>query len=356
MSFMNARPGERLRRPLAAAAAGFVAAGVKGVLPGGTSPVAAYPRLDGGCSVGLGHLSYESQGAWDPDDEDWVDNGFELWDSQDTRAGVRIVSSERDDPNAIPVIRSASTSSNFTTCNGAGVPTSITLGSTGQANLERSAAHEAGHAHGLSHSGHEDNQPFTGASSDPIMDGCFKSDGVVRTDDKAQLSHERDAGALIWSVGFEEPGGWNGSVTRVNGGAFQGSWSASLQSGQAIVSEQTRLTTPSATIRLAARYKSQGGTRIKFEYREVNYGAGTCNAASTFNPDTFNWDDATAAAMWTIAKNEALDPAAAWGDFNEVVVKPGGPSASWTDSDAIDLRVRYWAENAQAAVDNLRSY
>lgn len=67
----------------------------------------------------------------------------------------------------------------------------------------------------------------------------------------------------------------------INGTAY-----AQVQLDRTMYSRLTRITTPEAGFRARAAYKSGGTTRLKFEYRAVNY-VGTPTLCSVWNP--YRW-------------------------------------------------------------------
>jgi len=175
----------------------------------GAQPAGAYPVEDTGCYTGVMTLRWrfdDAGGSWAAAPSGMqaaVEDGLDEWDGYTRRNGNVFIDSVRAsaDPNAIPVIRTAGTSS--TTCStSTGTPVMIRIGQS-SSDWKRTARHEAGHAHGLSHSGDQDS---SGGSS-PSMVGCTLG-GVIRSDDRAQYAHERDVGTRTANVGFENGSGY----------------------------------------------------------------------------------------------------------------------------------------------------
>jgi hypothetical protein len=204
------------RRRLAVAAGLAVAIGVPVVQP---SPQAAqaFPRLDGSYSIGVQTLTYRFASGWTGPDQDQARIGFNRWNGYRNRNNTVYIGTV-ESTLGIQVFRNINATS-ATSCSG-GTPTSMTIGSEG-ADLSNTATHEAGHAHGLAHSGNDDSLANTLATQQPVMDGCFVATGVVRNDDRAQYSHEGDGGTYVPGVGFENGTTYNsGTYTRPTGSPY----------------------------------------------------------------------------------------------------------------------------------------
>lgn len=125
-----------------------------------SSQTDAFPRLDKGCYRGVQTLSWRFSGpGWTAPRATDVRAGFSSWNGVRNRYNNVFINSV-ESSFGIPVTTNAG--ENSTLCSSNGTPTEIRIDS---GDFERTATHEAGHAHGLSHSGNDDS--LFGTSSTP---------------------------------------------------------------------------------------------------------------------------------------------------------------------------------------------
>jgi hypothetical protein len=338
----------------------------------GTTPtVGAFPKLNGN-SCPTGDLLYRFSDS----DQDWADPeivaveaGFARWTTYRNR-GADVIATivESTSQAAVPVIRLMDGPNvvNSVSCNGQLV--SINLKQP-VATLARSAAHEAGHGLGLSHTGNRDSHPFSGTNANPLMNGCNVSAGVPYNDDLAQLSSRYDGGAQTSDMGFENSiGAYQGAFSRTIGNAFDGDWKVDMTQGNAITTRPVRLTTAGGTVqRMAVRHwNAAAGNKLKFLYRPVNYGAGVCGSGlpGNFNPDNFNWGVVSypnGENTWSLGSTITLGGSPVppgWVTSNTIVPAPTPfPSATgWGTWNAVDVQVQFFAETSPARIDEMVSY
>jgi hypothetical protein len=306
----------------------------------------AYPRLDGSCHTGVETFNYRIGSGFTAAQLDDIRDGIEAWDGVRDRSGSVMI----DSNEGLGIWIFSTTGSNRVTCSG-GLATRMYLNPTNP-NIERSARHETGHAHGLSHSGNDDSLSSTGGTQQPQMDGCFAANGGIRNDDRAQYAHERDA-TFTAGVGFENGSSYyTGTWVNTDANPYQGSRHASVSQGNAVYSNWTRITTPPVDLRMRTRYKGGGTDRIKFEYRSVNYPSGTCNAGGTFNPNTFNWNNPTLGPV-ILHDNDALASSPNTYSFKNTTVPRVGVDG-FAQFEGVDVRVQVYSEaGGNVYVDNL---
>ena len=316
----------------------------------------AFPRLDGSCSVGVSNLRYRFQNGtanWTPTERDNAELGIQAWDGYMRRSGAVFIRSERDS-SGIPVIRN-STGTSFANCSN-GVATSITIASNA---VRRTARHEAGHAHGLGHSGNDDALTQSGAAGQPIMDGCAPHVTTTPTvDDRAQYAHERDGGSFTANVGFENlhSATYGGTWTRASAFTpYNGGFHAIVLAGDSVISALTRVTSLPADITARISHRGTTGTkRFLFTYRLVNYPAGSCQNNPQFNPNTFSWDNPTV-GPWIVGRNIVLPSRNAY-PSSPNAGQVARPSGGWGASHAIDYRLTAWNVSGDALyVDDMEA-
>jgi hypothetical protein len=143
------------------------------------------------------------------------------------------------------------------------------------------AAHEVGHAIGLSHDGDEDSVWNTGASNGggpSIMSTCpvnFDSAGYS-VDDRAQVSRRRGSGTRA-NPGFENTPlvYWRtdvGITTEATASPYSGARYARLNPGGTVLNQRIRLESHNAAYSVLFRYKSNGPStaNYKLNSRSVN--------------------------------------------------------------------------------------
>lgn len=317
------------------------------------SRLSAFPVLDAGsgssfCGTGVQTLLYRFSGTgWGPTgsaDRTNFLNGVGRWDGYRNRAGTVFINS-LENSLGIPVFRVTTPGAASSTTCSSGSPTQIVIGDT--TNVSRTAAHEAGHAHGLSHSGNDDALVGTaGTASQPLMDGCYQSSGFPTTDDRLQYAHERDLQTFTNNVGFENGStAWTGTFTISSGGPNAGGNYAKVQQGNSLVSGWARVTTPPNSFVVETDYKGGGSNKIKFEYRRVNYPTtGACNANSTppFNPSTFDWDNTNIVGD-TVIEIRTLPPSPSGWVLSHRWT-PTGPPGGFSAWEAVDYRLQAYSE------------
>jgi len=286
-----------------------------------------------------------------------VETRIDDWDAYRLRSGATAVDSVETTSNAIPINRSPNQSVNQVTCVN-GVPTSMTLGATDTIALANLAKHEAGHTHRLHHSGPSDSDPFFGVNGRPVMTTCVSptTEQSITSDDRAALSREWD-GAITANGGFENSQGWAGAgYFRSSENPAQGSFHARVNGEGYVRSTPTRFTTPPATLRVRATYKNGGSTsRLKFEYRTVNYGTGLGCAGANYNPDTFNWDTPSA-GPWIFNTSVNLPTSTSYTTRAATVTSPT-PGSGFSAFEGVDVRVQYYVDPGSTGfVDNLEVY
>lgn len=291
------------------------------------------------CGTGVSVFQYRFVGTWSTADQNAFITGVERWDNVRDRNNNIFIDSNRVFSGGVPVSRDTSAGS-ATTCTG-GVPTAMVIGGT---NVARSATHEAGHAHGLSHTGNDDAlDPTSGAQgTQPSMDGCAASTtGAVTSDDRLQYAHERDLQTFTQSVGFENGStGWTGYIQPATGSPNTGSRFMKVTQGNTLFSAFARVTTPPGALSAQTDFKGGGTNRLKFQYREVNYPApNACNTSSqpAFNPNTHSWRDPTLGAFDTEVHDLPQSPAA-WAKHTWTL------PVVWAGWEAFDYRLHAYSQ------------
>jgi len=206
--------------------------------------------------------------------------------------------------------------------------------------MRRSATHEAGHAHGLSHAGESDALRGGLGGFGPQLTGCFARDGIT-SDDRAQYANERDQSTHTANVGFENgrdfyDGTGNWQVSTAN--PARGMRHAVVPKNSSLASRWTRVTSHSTVQTARLRYKAtRGSSNFKFSYREVNYGGSGPNCVNSFSPRNFDWDRPSASAV-RHQIIETLPSSLRYTSVSEQI--PNLPN-----SDAIDMRLAVVAPN-----------
>lgn len=348
-----AQPRRIGKRATAALAAGALAGTFKGYR---VPPADAYPRLDGLCSVGTQNLRWaftSGSGSWTTADKDVVEIAVDDWTAhRDVSGGImadQALVSSGSLPIPIPVRRMADQNANETVCV-SGVPTRIDIGRTG-IGLADTARHEFGHAHGLSHSGRND---ALGVTSHPALTTCLQDNTSreITTDDLAQLSHEHDGARLTHNAGFENPGQMLGTFTRSTAAPYQGSYSAGVAEDDYVETRPTRITSAPTSIRMRARWKTQGSASLKFTFRTVDYPSGS-NCTNQYNPNSIDWSNPNTPGNWVIHESRSLGSSGGFSYTQAYVPPPPGSAPGFSSYDAIDVKVTLLATDNTVIVDNM---
>jgi hypothetical protein len=244
-----------------------------------------------------------------------------------------------------------------TTCGNGGHPSQIDIDQTQSVSdigLQNIASHEAGHAHGLPHTGAFDD--LSGPSSEPYMTTCgdVSLARTLTSDDVAAVLY-REYGYSTAGDGYENGLTYwlqspSGAVTLQTASPYDGHDYARISPGSGYYVGQIVRSLPVANpyfVDFAYKTNGSSTSSYKLYYRDVSYDTTTQTQCQWPN----NWDmnNPHVGAEVQIAPANSVPVSSSWTTYTGVGINVPG------SHDAIDLDVRvYNGSGGYLFVDDLR--
>ena len=296
------------------------------------SALPRFPSIPIACSYKS--IAWRAPG-WEAGAVDLFTLGMNSWNWLRDKTGWPVLSASNG--SQLTFIKRPPNSGYETVCMSGGLVEIHMDDSFGTGMFNHSAYHEPGHAFlGYNHDGEHDNLVSYG-TTEPLMRGCGGTPFSQTADDWGRVTYRWDH-AITPNGGFENPGVWFGAFSQI-ANPYSGNYDAEVAANTTI-SRPTRVTPAVGGYRLRGAYKhnSANSGTLKFNYRSVDYAAGTV-CGHPYSP-SMNWNSATVGA-WVTGINLGLPKSSAWTVRN--VALPGLPS-----SDGIDYWVLVSAPSDQA--------
>ncbi len=319
-----------------------------------TGDAHAYARREGGCD-GLTNLSYNFSGSgWTSARQGYFTNGANDWDSIRHPSGGYLVSSSTGGSIEIYIDNYGAGGGGVTSCDAFGNLNSITFDPFDLTSNQFRAVsgHEAGHAHGLDHTG-----PYDSFDSDiPTMTAGCALDEIGETYDD-QVGPEQDDYASL-TTAFVSDYHANDSFERGSSRFWGKGGGASLAvySGGSDGSRYVRMYGYGGymyqTVRIAAipnnsrarmnhkkYYSSSSGTAWLALYsRQLDYSTDTETACEGMGQYHNNWnfvEDPVVNQSFTYEKGVTVTPSTSW-SYIDATTSIWSDASSW---DGADVRV-----------------